>query len=65
VAAEHGLAHAKLDVERIAAAVARRDPGRAERLRAASRAVDAVLAKRHKGGERETVRAMQELSAVL
>jgi hypothetical protein len=65
VATEHGLAQAKLDVERIAAAVARRDPDRAERLRAASRAVDAVLAKRHKGGERETVRAMQELAAVL
>jgi hypothetical protein len=65
VAREHGLEHAKPDLERIAQAVARRDPHRAERLRTASEAVDAVLAKGDKGGEAETVRAMQRIVSVL
>ncbi len=65
VAREHGLEHAKLDLERLEQAVARRDPLRAERLRAAAQAVDAVLAKGDKVREPDTVRAMQRIVSVL
>jgi hypothetical protein len=65
VAREHGLEHPKLDLERLAQAVARRDPRRAGQLRAAAQAVDAVLAKGDKVREPETVRAMQGIVSVL
>jgi hypothetical protein len=65
VAAEHGLANAKLEVESIAAAVGRRNPERAKRLREATAQVDAVLAKGHKGPESETVQAIAALSEVV
>jgi hypothetical protein len=65
LAREHGLEHAKLDLERIAQSVARRDPRRARQLRTAAEAVDAVLAKQDKGSEPESVRAMQKIVSVL
>ncbi len=63
IAAEHGISHPKLDVDQIAAAVARRNPERAQRLRAAAADVDALLSKQDKGSESETVRAIAAMSA--
>lgn len=65
IAAEHGLPHSKLEVDSIAAAVARRNPDRARKLRQAAANVDAVLAKGDKGPESETLQAIAALSEVV
>lgn len=61
IAAEHQMTTSREDARAVAKVVARREPGRAERLRAAATAVDAVLAKHDKATEHETVTALQML----
>lgn len=63
IASEHGISHPKLDVEQIAAAVARRNPDRAQRLRTAAAEVDALLAKGHKGSDAQTIQAIAAISS--
>jgi hypothetical protein len=65
IAAEHGLTQAREDADAIAAVVARRNRDRADRLRAAAAAVDAVLAKHDKATEKETVHALRQLQGCL
>ena len=65
VAAEFGVTHDRDDAETLAAAVARRDPDRATRLRGAAAAVDGVLAKHDKATNKETVLALRQLQDCL
>jgi hypothetical protein len=62
---ECGMHAAKLDVPALAAAMARRAPDRADRLREAAAAVDAALAKGDNCGETEVIEAMRGMSACL
>jgi pimeloyl-ACP methyl ester carboxylesterase len=59
------LPASKPDVEHVAAALARRHPERAERLRAAAAAVDAALAKGDNCGEKEAIQAMRGMAVCL
>ncbi len=65
IAREHRMTGATHDAQRIAATVARREPERGDRLREAADAVDAVLGKRDKGGEHETLTAIQGITDCL
>ncbi len=62
---ECGMHAAKPDVQPLAAAIARRDPERADRLREAAAAVDAALSKGDNCPEAEVVEAMRRMSACL
>jgi hypothetical protein len=65
IAAEFGVSHNREDAATVTAAVARRDSALAARLRDATAAVDAVLAKHDKATEKETVLAMRQLQDCL
>jgi hypothetical protein len=65
IAAEHSMTHSREDASAIAEILDRRERGRAERLRAAAAAVDAVLAKHDKATEQETVEALRQLQDCL
>jgi hypothetical protein len=65
IAGEYGMTNSREDAQAVARALDRRERGRAERLRAAAAAVDAVLAKHDKATEHETVQALRQLQDCL
>jgi hypothetical protein len=65
IAAEYGMTHSREDSKAIVDVVARRERGRAERIRDTAAAVDAVLAKHDKATEKETIQALRQLQDCL